>query len=156
MNLTFPAASNIRPALSWSLGIAGSAPLWIAAVLLWSYADPVGTEWAIAMAIAYAGIVLAFLGGTRWGNAIALPDDALYYRERLISLIPGGAGLAALFLPPIIALVLLISVFLCQALWDLTSAEDGRLPQQSGVLRAMLTILCVTALLAVLGKILVI
>ena len=66
-----------------------------------------------------------------------------------------GAGLhfaEGTLLPPALALMLLISAFMGQALWDLTSAEDGRLPYWSGTLRAALTALTVPALLAILAK----
>ncbi len=146
------AIDETRPTLIWPLGIAGTLPLWIAAILLWSHVDAVDAQTAVTLAVAYAAIVVAFLGGTRWGSAIALPNRLLFYRERFMSLVPGLGGLTALFAPPVIALTLLVSVFLGQALWDLTSAEDGRLPYWSGIFRTTLTALAVPALLAILTK----
>ena len=153
MSPAYTTSNDNQPVLIWSIGLAGTVPLWIAAVLLWSQVDPVNAERAVAMAIAYAAIVLSFLGGSRWGSAIALPNRALFYRERAMSVIPGLAGLTAMFLPPVIALILLVCAFLWQALWDLTSAEDGRLPYGSGMLRVTLTTVAVPALLAMLGRV---
>jgi len=154
LGLAYISSEDHRQAFVWPVGLAGTVPLWIAAILMWSHSDPVGAERAVAIAIAYAAIVLAFLGGSRWGSAIALPSRTLFYRERLMSILPGLAGLAALFTPSVIALTLLVSMFLWQALWDLTSAQDGRLPYWSGMLRVTLTTICVPALLAMLGRVL--
>ncbi|NNE24345.1 MAG: DUF3429 family protein [Rhizobiales bacterium] len=154
MSTAFLSSDDRRSNFVWSIGLAGSVPLWIAAVLMWSHADPVSAGRAVAIAIAYAAVVLAFLGGSRWGSAIAIPSRPLFYRERAMSIVPGLAGLAALFLPPAIALTLLVSMFLWQALWDVTSAEDGRLPYWSGMVRATLTAISVPALLAMLGRVL--
>ncbi len=141
------------PVFAWPLGLAGTMPFWIAAVLLWSHVDPVSASRAVALSIAYGAVVLSFLGGTRWGSALVAEDRLRLFRDRLLAIVPGAAGFAAMFMPPVIALNLLISLFLWQALWDLTSAQDGRLPYWSGMLRVTLTALTVPALLAMLGKI---
>ena len=65
------------------------------------------------------------------------------------------AGLAAVFLPAIPALALLIAGFLMQGLWDVMSVDAGRLPAWFGRLRMILTagavVSLVAALLAVLA-----
>ena len=152
MGLSHTAYDARQPGFVWSMGLAGLAPLWFLAVLAWSHSDPIDAPQVTAIAIAYAAIVLAFLGGTRWGASVALARKCLFLRERVFSVLPGCAGLAAMFLPPAVALMLLVCAFMGQALWDLTSAEDGRLPYWSGTLRAALTALTVPALLAILAR----
>ena len=65
-------------------------------------------------------------------------------------------GWAALMMPAIPALSLLVAGFLMQSLWDVTSAQEGRLPGWFGKLRAILTSLAVTALILMLGRLLLI
>ena len=65
------------------------------------------------------------------------------------------AGLAAIFIPPVPALTLLIAGFLMQALWDVTSVEAGRLPAWFGKLRMLLTAGAVISLIAALVAVIV-
>jgi hypothetical protein len=154
MTLAQITLTDERPQVAWLLGVAGTLPLWICAVLAWSHSDPVGTHRAVAISIAYSAVALGFLGGTRWGSAIVAGERLDFLRERLCAIAPGLAGLAAMFLPPVVSLTLIVSMFLWQALWDLTSAEDGRLPYWSGMLRVALTAITVPALLALLARLL--
>jgi hypothetical protein len=100
------------------------------------------------MSIAYGAVVLSFLGGARWGHAVRAGD-------RLLAVLPGLAGFCAMFLPPVVAIALLIAVFLWQSLWDLISAQDGRLSYQSATNRIAFTSMVVPALLAMLGKVVI-
>ncbi len=134
------------------LGLAGVLPFWLAALLFWSHADPVGTSTAAALAIAYGAVILAFLGGVRWGLAIATPGRAPAAATLVLSVLPALAGFAAMFTPPLFALAVLVSGFLLQALWDVIAADHGRLPQWFAMLRMILTALVVPALLLLIAK----
>ena len=150
------ASADNRPQIAWLLGIAGTVPLWLCAVLAWSFSDPISEQRAVAIAIAYGAVVLAFMGGTRWGTALITTQRMVFLRERACAVAPGIAGLVAMFLPAVAALTLIVSMFMWQALWDLTSAEDGRLPYWSGVLRVALTAIAVPAILAMICKLLLV
>ena len=65
------------------------------------------------------------------------------------------AGWSAVFLSQPIGLILLIAGFLLQALWDVLSVEQGRLPQWFGALRMMLTVGVVLSLFSMLGKLII-
>ena len=134
------------------LGLAGVLPFWLATMLFWSHADPVGTSPAAALAIAYGAIILAFLGGVRWGLAIAPCGRVPAAGTLTLSVLPALAGFAAMFTPPLFALAVLVSGFLLQALWDVMSADNGRLPQWFATLRMILTALVVPALLLLIAK----
>lgn len=134
------------------LGLAGVLPFWLAAMLFWSHADPIASSPAAALAIAYGAIILAFLGGVRWGLAIAPSGRAPAAATLFFSCLPALAGFAAMFTPPLFALAVLVSGFLLQALWDVISADSGRLPPWFANLRMILTALVVPALLLLIVK----
>ena len=144
---------NRIPAGALYLGLAGVLPFWLVAVLSWSHSDPVSNPQAAAVTIAYGAIILSFLGGIRWGPGNCTRQDKRSHLDVDIELFAGGAaGFASMFLPPIVALAVLISGFLLQALWDVVTADAGRLPQWFATLRMMLTALVVPALLMLLAK----
>jgi hypothetical protein len=75
--------------------------------------------------------------------------------EFATSVLGSLAGLAAVFMPELLGIGLLISGFLMQALWDVTSVEAGRLPAWFGKLRMGLTAGAVIALIAMLVSLLI-
>ena len=75
--------------------------------------------------------------------------------EFATSVLASLAGFAALLLPPVLGLILLIAGFLMQALWDVLSVEAGRLPQWFGRLRMILTAGAVMSLIAILLRLLI-
>jgi hypothetical protein len=99
-------------ALGWSgllpfigtLALAASQPLW--------------REVALTVFIAYAAVVLSFLGGARWGRGLAGPVSPYRYAEAVL---PSLIGFAALLLAhrPLPALGLLAGGFLIWLLIDL-------------------------------------
>src|SRR5690606_37597751 len=62
------------------------------------------------------------------------------------------AGFVAILLPPALGVSLLIAALLLQALWDMASAEAGRLPLWFSRLRVLLTAAAVLPLLVILGR----
>ena len=143
------------PASALLLGVAGVLPFWLATMLLWSNSDPVGPPLASATTIAYGAIILSFLGGIRWGLAIAPGGGRPGAASLALSVLPGLAGFVAMFTPTSIALCILISGFLLHALWDVLAADTGRLPQWFATLRMILTALTVPAILLVLAKLVI-
>src|SRR6218665_1712569 len=62
-------ASPVNPVAS-RLAYAGLAPFVIGALLVWLVADNLGAHAFVTLALsAYAGLVIAFLGGIHWGLA---------------------------------------------------------------------------------------
>jgi hypothetical protein len=128
--------------------VAGAASQWMALPLLTPDAG-------LKLIIAYGAIILSFLGGIRWGTAIGPYDSRRQGLEFTASVLGSLAGLAAIFIPPVPALTLLISGFLMQGLWDVTSVEAGRLPSWFGKLRMLLTAGAVISLIAALVAVIV-
>lgn len=138
------------PAMALWLGLAGLIPFAGGALSLWAPLPGLEPEKGLKLAISYGAIILSFLGGIRWGTAIGPYDTQRQSREMATGVLGSLAGLAAVFLPPIPALTLLIAGFLMQGLWDVTSVEAGRLPTWFGKLRMILTAGAVVSLVATL------
>lgn len=143
------AAGGIPPAALW-LGLAGLIPFVAGALALWVPLPLLDPQNGLKLSVSYGAIILSFLGGIRWGTAIGPYDAQRQARELATSVLGSLAGLAAVFLPPIPALTLLVTGFLMQGLWDVTSVEAGRLPAWFGKLRMILTAGAVVSLVATL------
>jgi hypothetical protein len=133
-----PAAASI-PRAALVLGFAGLLPFAAGALAMWIHTPFLDAPTGLKLVTYYGAIILSFLGGIRWGTAIGPYDSGRISFELSASVLGSLAGLAAVFLPPIPSLTLLITGFLMQALWDITSVEAGRLPQWFGKLRTLLT-----------------
>lgn len=125
-------------------GLAGILPFLAppVAALLWP-------EWrgiAGLVAALYGALILSFLGGARWGLAVAraVPGFAVVS----LAMLPTLVGLALLLLPAErrgVQLAGLAAALLLHWLWD---ARAGGLPQWYPRLRGMLTAGAVAGLLA--------
>ncbi|WP_421693980.1 DUF3429 domain-containing protein [Aestuariivirga sp.] len=142
------------PASALSLGLMGLVPFAAGALSLWVPLPFLNAETGLKLVVVYGAIILSFLGGIRWGTAIGPYDAHRQGREFSTSVLGALAGLAAVFLPAIPGLTLLIAGFLMQGLWDVTSADAGRLPAWFGRLRMILTAGAVVSLVAALGALL--
>lgn len=123
-------------------GLLGIIPFWAPALvtLIWPNVLPL----AGIVAAVYGALILSFLGGARWGLAVAWPDP----RRVVISLamLPTLAGLALLLLPAewrAAQLCGLAAALLLHWLWD---ARASGLPAWYPKLRAILTIGAATGL----------
>jgi hypothetical protein len=137
-----------------ALGLAGALPFWFAAVVF-LFGGPISPAQALSVAVAYGAVILSFLGGIRWGAALGPIDEARRAREFGISVIPSLAGFAAFFVPPHLGLSILVSGFLLQALWDVTSTDQGLLPRWFGRLRIILTLAATVPLVVILAGLLI-
>lgn len=144
------------PASAFFLGLAGLVPFAAGALSVWVSLPLVTPESGLKLIVTYGAIILAFLGGIRWGTALGPLEGRQQDAEFSASVLGSLAGLAAVFLAAIPALALLIAGFLLQALWDVTSVEAGRLPQWFGRLRMLLTTAAVVSLVAALLGVLLI
>ena len=143
------------PAPALALGLAGLIPFFAGAAALWVALPVLTPELGLRLITAYGAIILSFLGGIRWGTAIGPYDTRRQGLEFSASVLGSLAGLAALFIPPVPALTLLITGFLMQGLWDVMSVEAGRLPPWFGKLRMLLTAGAVISLTAALVAVIV-
>ena len=148
--------SHSIPGMALLLGLAGLIPFLAGAAAQWIPIYPLTPELGLRLVTVYGAIILSFLGGIRWGTAIGPYDTRRQGLEFSASVLGSLAGLAAVFIPPVPALTLLITGFLMQALWDVTSVESGRLPGWFGKLRMLLTTGAVVSLVAALVAVIVI
>lgn len=147
--------STSIPLPALALGLAGLIPFFAGAVALWTPLPVLTPELGLKLITAYGAIILSFLGGIRWGTAIGPYDTRRQGLELSASVLGSLAGLAAVFMPAVPALTLLITGFLMQALWDVMSVEAGRLPPWFGKLRMLLTAGAVVSLVAALVAVIV-
>ena len=138
------------PGAALMLGLAGLIPFVAGAAAQWTHIPLLPSGVGLKLAIVYGAIILSFLGGIRWGTAIGPYDQGRQTLEFSASVLGSLAGLAAVFLPNIPALALLIAGFLMQGLWDVMSVDAGRLPHWFGRLRMILTAGAVVSLVAAL------
>lgn len=106
------------PAAARVLGYAGVIPFAALAAALWV---PSWQAQALAPLLTYSALILSFLGGVRWGRALA-SGRALDY---VLAVLPSLYAWAALLLAPPVALILLSAGFVLQ--WWLDGPGD-RLP----------------------------
>ena len=141
---------KIPRAALW-LGLFGLVPFWAMAGLAGLSQDSFAASFGLNGTLAYAAVILSFLGGIRWGAGMA--DASLGQQARAFSLavLPSLAAWGALLIPAIPAVSLLIASLLMQALWDVMSTQEGILPQWFARLRILLTSLAVFPLLLLLG-----
>jgi hypothetical protein len=134
-------------ALATRIGFAGLVPL--AVLTIWLAGIPVDHVWrdmTIRLLTAYSAIVLTFLGGTRWGAALAAghPRTA---RDIALGVLPALLGWIVLFIPPQYGFVLLAVAFAAQGAWDTLAGQAGTLPPWFARLRMQLTAIAVVAMI---------
>jgi hypothetical protein len=95
------------------------------------------------IATAYGAVILSFLGGIRWGEAVVRGHSSTLF----LSVLPSLAGFAALLIDSFTGIMILAAGFAAQAIWDFV--EPGSLP--IWFIRLRMVISCVViACLAVL------
>jgi len=139
-----------RPALmlGW-LGVAPFLTLTLAAVM----GSPETASTAGTALVAYATIILSFMGGAQWGLAVVAAADAsaVLARRLAVSVLPALAALASLALPARAALLGLAAAFVALLTYDIASARKGVAPGWYPALRVQLTIAVVLCLLVAAG-----
>jgi len=153
--MTGVAASRRIPRTALALGLSATLPFVILAAVQWLGVPAVSPAAVSRTALSYGALVLAFLGGIRWGTAMGPFGTLRQSLDFAASILAIAAAAAALALPEIPGLALLAAGFLTQALWDVLSVEAGRLPQWFGKLRMIVTAGAVLSLLAVLLRLLI-
>ena len=125
------------------LGFAGLFPF--VGLSLWLLGIAPDHEWragTILLLLAYGAVILSFLGGARWGLALAREqaDEPLDY---VLSMAPPLIGWLAVIIPVPYAFALLAVAFAAQGAWDALAVHTGRAPAWYGRLRTILTMVVV-------------
>jgi hypothetical protein len=104
--------------------------------------------------LAYAAVILSFLGGARWGFALRMNDSGLQARALTLSVLPSIAAWLTLLAPVLMGLAVMPLMFLLMGLADRRLPDIGA-PAWYARLRVLLTAIVVATLLgALLGVIL--
>lgn len=139
-----------RPALV--LGFAGLIPFLAGSAGVWLLPYPAFVL-ALNLMMAYAAVILSFLGAVHWGLALA-QEAAGNWRRLGLSVLPALAGWIALIIPNALGLLLLIVGFTGMFFADRAAVTANRVPAWYGVLRKWLTLavlLCLAAGFAALA-----
>ncbi len=140
--------SRIPPA-PLVLGLAGLIPFIVLTLALW-IVDDLPRFSLVSALLAYGAVILSFLGGVKWGQAIATENDpstGSLWRALSLAVCPSLLGWVALLLPQASAILLLLTGFILQYLLDRHWVKTNTLPLWYGKLRLILTsvvTLCLT------------
>ena len=132
----------IPPAARW-LGFAGLLPF-LATAAAAILADGALQAFAARALPAYGAVILSFLGGIRWGLAMAAAEPGRLPVRLAVSVVPSLAGWVALLLPGAAGLALLAAGFAAMLALDLRDASAPawyvklRLPLSLGAIAALL------------------
>lgn len=135
------------PRLPLFLGLAGLVPFVALALAI-----ATGSGWRLgitmmaSMLAQYAAVILAFLGGIRWGLALRLPVGLRRSTLFVLSVIPALTGWFALALKRPFDLAVLALALLSLGLADQALSRDGTAPAWFGRLRLILTFVAVLSL----------
>lgn len=138
-----PHKIDVIPPAARALGFLGLVPFFATAAASLTPAAPLHDVASQAL-IAYGAVILSFLGGVRWGLAIAAPDGARLFAPLAVSVVPSLAAWIALLLPREPGLVLLAAglAALLAADLRLRSAPDWyralRVPLSAGAIVSLL------------------
>lgn len=127
------------PPVPLALGLTGLIPYWGLALGIVTGADLGLGAPALALALAaYGAVILSFLGGIRWGIAVAMEEQDAARRGYLISVVPSLLAWAALALPPEPRLWTLAGLHVLLGLLDYGLVCREEAPEWFGRLRLIL------------------
>jgi len=127
--------SRAIPASAAWLGGLGLLPFAAAALLSMIGADAELRELAMRAFIAYSAVILAFLGGVRWGAALG---DA-QWRPLMLSVLPSLIACACLLIAPLDAIKILAAVYGVIGFFDVMRRPAPEWPAWFMKLRARLS-----------------
>ncbi len=132
-------ADQRPPAAAW-MGYLGLLPFFATALGVW-----VGPVWLAGWLVAYAAIILSFIGAIHWGIAITQAQPSAEAIQA--SVVPALIGWAALLVPPVVGLPVLALCFVGWRVWESRHGAAG-MPRWFRHLRTALT---VGAVMAIVG-----
>jgi hypothetical protein len=135
---------DIAPKGPWIIGILGLVPFCATlagSIMATAPYDGVSTT----LFYAYAGVILSFLGGARWGFEIGARPEAPGFFTLCFSVLPSLIAAFAIvtqYIAPLVGLGLLAGGFGLMWLWDVSSSGGGtrRWPLWYRPLRTVLTL----------------
>ena len=131
------------PLTPFVLGAAGLIPFFgLAALLLAGWSEGLGwTAGATRAALlTYGAVIASFLGGIRWGLAVAQPDQAPVRRDYVLSVVPSLLAWGTLALPAAWDMRALGALILALGFVDQDLAARGLAPAWFGRLRLGLSL----------------
>ena len=132
------------PRVVLAYGLLGLIPFLVPPVVGWLL--PQDRSAAVLALSLYAGLILSFLGGARWGVAVQAPAPSAL--EVSLAMLPTLAGLALLLLPAGLDQLRLFGLALALALHWLWDVRGAGLPPWYGRLRTVLTVGAVAGLVS--------
>ena len=135
------------------LGLGGLIPFLAGAVAVWLF-EPMAARVAQDMQVAYATVILSFLGAVHWGAALSRPDGARSWGWMGWSVTPALLAWFSVMMAPESALMALMACYLAAFAVDMQAVMKGLLPLLYLSLRRVLTtgaFLCLGATLLRLG-----
>jgi hypothetical protein len=142
-----PDGDDRIPPAALLLGLGGLIPFVACAIaMLTGWSLPLIDDPARAI-LAYAAVILSFLGGVRWGFALRMADAGLQARAFALSVGPSIAAWLTLLAPTLMGLAAMPALFLMLGVADMRMTEVGA-PHWYRRLRLLLTAIVVIALLA--------
>jgi hypothetical protein len=115
---------------------------------LWLYAIAPNHPWhdgTILLLLGYGAVTLSFLGGARWGLALA-DTDAETATEFSLAVVPALVAWMSLALPGPFAFAVLAAAFAAHGAWDTLAVHHERAPAWYGRLRTTLTVIVVATM----------
>ncbi|EDQ31759.1 Protein of unknown function (DUF3429) [Hoeflea phototrophica DFL-43] len=100
--------------------------------------------------LGYGAVILSFMGGVRWGAALAPSAAPTSAETMILSVAPSLAGWLALLIDRPWSLLLLLAGFGLQGAWDVASARSGALQAWFGKLRLVISTIVAGSILIVL------
>jgi len=137
--------------VAWMLGAAGALPF-VGLAALAVFADQRSAMIGHTALVAYAAVILSFLGGINWGLTIGTQsraaDDPGVEMRLVVSVVPALAAWVGLLLPPIWGFVVIATAFVIILLNDVGLSRRGYAPGWYPALRTPLTVVVVASLAA--------
>lgn len=144
MTTPTPKGTIDRSRVAWILAVAGFVPfaLLTFAIMAGGQSNPLSLSMLDLFKI-WSAVVLSFLGGIRWGMAMA--GETGSWRILAASTLAAVVGWFALMLPDRFGILVLLLAFCAHGAWDSFSANAGQAPAWYGKLRITLTFLVAAA-----------
>ena len=120
------------------LGLGGLIPFLAGAVAVWLF-EPMAARVAQDMQVAYATVILSFLGAVHWGAALSRPDGARSWGWMGWSVTPALLAWFSVMMAPESALMALMACYLAAFAVDMQAVKKGLLPLWYLSLRRVLT-----------------
>ncbi len=150
MNAAPAASSPVPAAAAWLTGL-GMLPFAGLAVAYLAMPGRAGEAAAFGVLV-YGAVILSFLGGIRWGLAIAPgrpPEGGRLWNALMLSISPALAAWLAMLTPPPWPPLVLAAAFLLMLAVDRQAANKGDAPSWYARLRWPPTVAAVLSLMVV-------